>query len=119
MNEGFVLIIVAACIINDLQRGKLVVCEMLKRFGGYRVTHGSWDSTKLIFRIALKDIARQAIFWNVQGNRTRGRRRITWRTTVEREAEQQNKKLQEIAALAQNRVRFKCFVYALRFIMEQ
>ena len=65
------------------------------------------------------DIARQAIFWNVQGNRTRGRRRITWRTTVEREAEQQNKKLQEIAALAQNRVRFKCFVDALRFIVEQ
>ncbi|CAG9810208.1 unnamed protein product [Chironomus riparius] len=49
------------------------------------------------------DIARQAIFWNVQGNRTRGQRRITWRTTVEREAEQQNKKLQEIAALAENR----------------
>ena len=78
-----------------------------------------WNWIGHTLRKDYKDIVRQSIFWNVQGNRTRGRRRITWRTTVEREAEQQNKKLQEIAALAQNRVRFKCFVDALRFIVEQ
>ncbi|MGQ7663692.1 hypothetical protein ACTGXD_12980 [Streptococcus suis] len=64
------------------------------------------------------DIARQAIFWNAQGRRNVGRRKITWRSTVEREAQQLDKKLLEVAALAHNRVRFRSFVDALRFIVE-
>jgi Reverse transcriptase (RNA-dependent DNA polymerase)/Domain of unknown function (DUF6451) len=65
------------------------------------------------------DIARQAIFWNVPGKRSVGRRKVTWRSSVEKEAEQQGKKLAEVAALAQNRIRFKCFINALRFNVEQ
>jgi hypothetical protein len=65
------------------------------------------------------DIARQALFWNVRGKRSIGRRKITWRTTVEKEAEQQNKKLAEVAVIARNKILFNRFVNALRFTVDQ
>jgi hypothetical protein len=43
---------------------------------------------------------------------------MTWRSSVVKEAEQQGKKLADVAALAQNRICFKCFINALRFNME-
>jgi hypothetical protein len=65
------------------------------------------------------DIARQTLFWNVKGKRSVGRRKITWRTTVEKEAEQQNKKLTEVAVIARNKNLFNRFVNALRFTVDQ
>jgi len=65
------------------------------------------------------DIARQALFWNVKGKRSVGRRKITWRTTVEKEAEQQQKKLAEVAVIARNRNLFNRFINALRFTVDQ
>jgi hypothetical protein len=43
---------------------------------------------------------------------------VTWRSSVEKEAEQQGKKLAEVADLAQNRIRFKYFLSILHFTVE-
>jgi hypothetical protein len=51
---------------------------------------------------AYLDIVRQAIFWNIPRKRSVGRRRVTWRSSVEKETEQQGKNLAEVAAAAQN-----------------
>lgn len=65
------------------------------------------------------DIARQAMSWNPPGKRKAGRQFSTWRRTVEKEAMQQQKVWSELPTLARNKVRWKSFVEALRFIEEQ
>ena len=64
------------------------------------------------------DITRQAMFWSPPGARKPGRPSATWQSSVCKEAAQQGRKLNELAALASNRVRFKSFVNALRFNVE-
>ena len=61
-----------------------------------------------------QNISRQALEWNPQGARKKGRPRITWRKTVEKEIEREGKTWGEIKAMARNRVRWKSFVAALR-----
>ena len=57
-------------------------------------------------------IARQALEWNPQGKRGRGRLRNTWRTVLE-EAKGVNKTWAEIKTDAKNRVRWRILVEAL------
>ena len=64
------------------------------------------------------DITRQAMSWNPPGKRKPGRQCITWQSSVRKEAAQQGKQWNELAGLAQNRVRFGAFVNALHFIVE-
>jgi hypothetical protein len=51
--------------------------------------------------------------WNAQGKRRRGRLKKTWKCTVEEEARDQEKRWQEMKALAKNKVRWRNFVKAL------
>lgn len=60
------------------------------------------------------NISRQALDWNPQGKRKRGRPKQTWRRTVEREIQEEGKTWGELKCLAQNRVRWRSFVAALR-----
>jgi hypothetical protein len=64
------------------------------------------------------DISRQALTWKPPGRRAPGRPAITWQSTVRKEAAQQGKTIEELAAVAQVKTRFNSFVGALRFIVE-
>ena len=59
------------------------------------------------------DIARQALEWNPQGKRGRGRPKNTWRRMVLEEAKGISKTWAEIKADAKNRVRWRILVEAL------
>jgi hypothetical protein len=56
---------------------------------------------------------KDALDWNPQCRRKRGRPKKTWRRTVEEEAREQRKRWQEVKALAKNTVRWRSFVKAL------
>ena len=64
------------------------------------------------------DIARQALEWNPQGKRGRGRLRNTWQRTVLEEAKRVKKTWAEIKTNAKNRVRWRILVEALRSAAE-
>uniref|UniRef100_A0A8D9EGU9 Craniofacial development protein 2 n=1 Tax=Cacopsylla melanoneura TaxID=428564 RepID=A0A8D9EGU9_9HEMI len=59
-------------------------------------------------------ISKEALDWNPQGRRGIGRPRQTWKRTVEREIAEAGKSWGEVKGLAQNRVRWRSFVEALR-----
>jgi len=77
------------------------------------------SSCYLLFRHTLRkpsdDIARQALEWNPQGQRGRGRPRNTWRRTVLEEAKTVKKTWMEIKPHAKNRVRWRILMEALRW----
>jgi hypothetical protein len=52
--------------------------------------------------------------WNPQGSRRRGRPRMTWRRSVEKELQEEGKSWGEAKQMAQNHVRWRAFVVALR-----
>jgi len=58
-------------------------------------------------------IARQALEWNSQGKRGRGRLRNTWRRTVLEEAKGVKKTWAEIKTNAKKRVRWRILVNVL------
>ena len=55
-------------------------------------------------------ITRQALTWNPQGKRKRGRPRNTWRRDVELEARKMGYTWQEIATMAQRRIRWRALI---------
>jgi len=59
------------------------------------------------------DITRQALEWNPQGKRSRGRTKNTWRRTVLEEAKGVKKTWAEIKCVAKNIVRWRNLVDAL------
>jgi hypothetical protein len=61
------------------------------------------------------DRARQALEWNPQGQRGRGRPLNTWRRTVLEEAKTVKKSRMEIKPHAKNRVRWRILMEALRW----
>jgi len=58
-------------------------------------------------------IEREALVWNPQGKRNRGRLKQTWRRLVHNEALEEGKSWGEVKKLARNRIRWRCFVDAL------
>jgi hypothetical protein len=56
---------------------------------------------------------KDALDWNLQGKRRRGRPKKTWKRTVEEEARDQGKRWQEVKALAKIKVRWRSFVKVL------
>jgi hypothetical protein len=64
------------------------------------------------------DLTRQALEWNPQGKRRRGRPKNTWQRTMLEEAKEINKTWAEIKAEAKNRVRCKILVEALCSVAE-
>jgi hypothetical protein len=61
----------------------------------------------------MEDIARQALQWNPQGKRGRGRPKNTWRRTVLEEAKGMKKTWAEIECDTKNRVQWRILVDAL------
>jgi hypothetical protein len=55
----------------------------------------------------------EALDWNPQGKRRRGRPRHTWRRSVHNEALENGKSWSEAKRMARNRTRWQCFVDAL------
>ena len=78
-----------------------------------------WGWIGHTLRKSEQDISRQAMSWNPPGRRRQGGQFSTWRRTVEKEAKQQQKVWNELAVLATNKVRWTCFIDALRFNEEQ
>jgi hypothetical protein len=56
---------------------------------------------------------KDALDWNLQGQRRRGRLKKTWKRTVEEEVRDQGERWQEVKAVAKNKVRWRSFVKAL------
>jgi hypothetical protein len=56
---------------------------------------------------------KDALDWNPQTKRRRGRPKKTWKRTVEEEARDEGKRWQEVKAVAKNKVRWRSFVKAL------
>ena len=59
------------------------------------------------------NIAKEALEWNPQGKRKRGRPTTTWRRSVMAEARQLNKTWSELKEESKNRVRWRQVVAAL------
>jgi hypothetical protein len=78
-----------------------------------------WNWIGHTLRKSPEDITRQALTWNPPGRRKQGRPAVTWQSSVCKEAAQQGRTFSELAELAKNRTRFKSFVGALRFTVEQ
>jgi len=58
-------------------------------------------------------IEREALDWNPQGKRRRGRLRHTWRRSAHSEALERGKSWNEVKRMVGNRTRWRCFVDAL------
>jgi hypothetical protein len=56
---------------------------------------------------------KDALYWNPQGKRRRGRLKKTWKRTVEEEARDQGKRREELKAVDKNKVRWRSFVKGL------
>jgi hypothetical protein len=57
-------------------------------------------------------IEREALDWNPQGKRRRGRPRHTWRRSVHNEVLEKGKRWNEVKRMAGNRIRWRCLVDA-------
>ena len=77
-----------------------------------------WGWLGHTLRKPIDDITRQALEWNPQGKRCRGRPKNTWRRTVLEEAKGVKKTWAEIKCIAKNRVRWRNLVDALCFTAE-
>lgn len=78
-----------------------------------------WKWIGHTLRKGVGDIARHALQWNPQGCRGRGRPRMSWRRTVDKEANLVGKAWPELSRLAGNRVRWRQFVDDLCSRVEQ
>lgn len=77
------------------------------------ITRRKWNWIAHTLRKPEQDVTRQALDWNPQGARRRGRPKHTWKRTVINEADSQNMSWKQIKVLSKNRVRFKAFLEAL------
>jgi len=95
-------------------------CETLyfDETGAYDICKRKWGWIGHTLRKHPANITRQALFWNPPGSRKPGRPSATWQSSIRKEAAQYGKQLNELAALASNRVRFKSFVDALHFTVK-
>jgi hypothetical protein len=59
------------------------------------------------------NIEREALDWNRQGHRERGRAEHTWRRSVHNEALEEGKSWGDVRKLARKRIRWRSFVEAL------
>ena len=56
-------------------------------------------------------VEKEALDWNPQGARRRGRPRITWKRSIEKEIRRDNKTWREVKAIATQRERWKSFTH--------
>jgi hypothetical protein len=72
-----------------------------------------WSSIGHTLRKPSGITEKDALDWNPQGKRRRGRPKKTWKRTVEEAARDQGKRWQEVKAVARKKVRWRSFVKAL------
>ena len=70
-----------------------------------------WHWIGHTLRKPTSSITRQALTWNPQGKRKRGRPRNTWRRDVESEARKIGYTWQEIVTMAQRRIRWRTLIH--------
>jgi hypothetical protein len=78
-----------------------------------QIRKGKWGWLGHALRKPSDDIARQALEWNPQGKRGRGRPKKAWRRTMLEEAKGVKKTQGKIKADAKNIVRWRILVEAL------
>jgi len=78
-----------------------------------QIKRRKWNWIEHTLRKANEAIERQALDWNLQGKRRRGRPRHTWRRIVYSEALEKGKSWSEVERMAGNRTRWRCFVDTL------
>jgi ribonuclease HI len=84
-----------------MAKEKPVIQQMKKR---------KWKWIGYTLRKDSQAVERQILDWNHQGQCKRGRPKRTWRRVVEEGIGKVGKTWKEIRALAQNRIRWRCFV---------
>ena len=77
------------------------------------ITGRKWKWIGHTLRKSDNDITKEALEWNPQGKRKRGRPRNTWRRSVLSEAKRIGKTWNELKVEARNRVRWRSTVTAL------
>jgi hypothetical protein len=78
-----------------------------------QIRRRKWNWIGHTLRKGHEAIEREALDWNQQGKRRRGRPRHTWRRTVHNEALEKGKSWSEVKRMAGNRTRRRCFVDAV------
>ena len=78
-----------------------------------QILRRKWGWIGHTLRKPASSTTRQALTWNPQGKRKRGRPRNSWRRDTESEMRQQKTNFTELAKLAQNRVRWRGVVDGL------
>jgi len=78
-----------------------------------QIKRRKWNWIGHTLRKGHEAIEREALDWNPQGKRRRGRPRHTWRRNVHNEALEKGKSWSEVMKIAGNRTRWRSFVDAL------
>jgi hypothetical protein len=78
-----------------------------------QIKRWKWNWIGHTLRNGNETIEREALDWNPQGKRKRGRPKQTWRRSVHNEALGEGKSWGEVKKLARNRIRLRRFVGAL------
>jgi len=78
-----------------------------------QIKRRKWNWIGHTLRKGNEVIEREALDWNPQGKRRRGRPKQTWRRSVHNEALEEGKNWGEVKKLARNRIRWQRFVDAL------
>ena len=66
-----------------------------------------------VLRMDTNAIPRVALHWTPEGKRKKGRPKITWRRTIEKELQQQHQSWGTIEKMAKDRCKWRSFVAAL------
>jgi hypothetical protein len=75
-----------------------------------QIKRWKWNWIGHTLRKGSDAIEKEALDWNQQGERRRGRPKQTWRRLVHNEALEERKSWGEVKKLARNRIRWQCFV---------
>ena len=75
-----------------------------------QIKRWKWNWIGHTLRKGREAIERQALNWNPQGKRRRGRHRHMWRRTVHNEALEKGKSWSEVKRTAGNRTSWRCFL---------
>jgi len=78
-----------------------------------QIKRRKWNWIGHTLRKGNEAIKREALDWNPQGKRWRGRPRHMWQRSVHDEALEKGKSWSEVKRMARNRTRWRCFVDAL------
>ena len=77
------------------------------------ITRRKWTWIGHVLRKDSGDVAKESLFWTPEGKRQRGRPRITWRRSAEKELKSMHLTWNEIQKVAQDRSRWRETVEAL------